>query len=91
MGKVRFIPLHIISESRAPEDPTSAPVMVSKSFPSIKPEQAVANPLKLFSKDTITAISPPLTGMTIFTPNFYSMLQSPDEIEILGPESGIYT
>jgi hypothetical protein len=42
--KERFIPLHMMYERIAPEDPTSAPVMISARLPSVKPIPAAAQP-----------------------------------------------
>ena len=42
--KFLFIALHIIYERIAPEDPTSAPVTIKRSLPSIKPVAAAAHP-----------------------------------------------
>ena len=40
----RFIPLHIIYDNIAPEDPTSAPVIISAVFSKVKPIPAAAQP-----------------------------------------------
>ena len=40
----RFIALHIMYERIAPDEPTKAPVTISKSFPSKKPVAAAAQP-----------------------------------------------
>ena len=38
----RFMPLHMMYERYAPEEPTSAPVMMSRSLPNVKPAMAAA-------------------------------------------------
>ena len=40
----RFIPLHIIYDRIAPEDPTRAPVIISAVFSKVKPMPAAAHP-----------------------------------------------
>ena len=40
----RFIPLHMMYERIAPEEPTSAPVMINAELPSVKPMPAAAHP-----------------------------------------------
>ena len=39
-----FIPLHIIYESIAPDDPTNAPVIINAVFSKVKPMPAAAQP-----------------------------------------------
>ncbi len=43
--KDRFIALHMIQDRYAPEEPTRAPVMISRSFSSKNPDAAAAHPL----------------------------------------------
>src|SRR5450756_2595923 len=50
-------------ESRAPEAPTSEPVMISSVFDSMKPA-AAAHPEYEFSIDTTTGMSPPPMAAT---------------------------
>ncbi len=40
----RFIAWHMMNERIAPDDPTSAPVMISRSFDSMKPAADAAHP-----------------------------------------------
>ena len=40
----RFIARHMIAERMAPDEPTSAPVTMSRSFDSMKPAAAAAQP-----------------------------------------------
>ena len=40
----RFMALHMMYERYAPEEPTRAPVMMSRSLPSMNPEAAAAHP-----------------------------------------------
>ena len=42
--KLRFIARHMIELRIAPEEPTSAPVTISRSFESMKPVAAAAQP-----------------------------------------------
>ena len=53
----------------APDDPTSAPVMMSATLPSVKPMPAAAQPEYEFSIDTTTGMSAPPIGMMISTPS----------------------
>src|SRR6185436_16620934 len=40
----RFIPRHMMYDRIAPDEPTSAPVMISAILPSVKPMPAAAHP-----------------------------------------------
>ena len=53
----------------APDEPTSAPVMISAILPSVKPMPAAAQPEYEFSIDTTTGMSAPPIGMMMSTPN----------------------
>ena len=44
LRKCRFIARHMIELRIAPEEPTSAPVTISRSFESMKPVAAAAQP-----------------------------------------------
>ena len=44
LNKDLFIPLHIMYERIAPEDPTSAPVIIKAVFSKVKPIPAAAHP-----------------------------------------------
>ena len=67
--KLRFIPLHMMYDRMAPDEPTSAPVMMSAMFDSVKPMPAAAQPEYELSIDTTTGMSAPPMGMMIKTPN----------------------
>ncbi len=40
----RFMPAHMMQDRMAPEEPTSAPVMISAVLPSVTPMPAAAQP-----------------------------------------------
>jgi hypothetical protein len=42
--KLRFMALHMMYDRIAPEEPTSAPVMISAELPRVKPMPAAAQP-----------------------------------------------
>ena len=42
--KLRFIALHMMYDRMAPDEPTSAPVMIIAVLPSVKPMAAAAQP-----------------------------------------------
>ena len=44
LKKDRFIPLHIIYDRMAPDEPTNAPVTIKRLFPSVKPMPQAAHP-----------------------------------------------
>src|SRR6056300_2008863 len=58
-----FIPLHIIYESIAPEDPTKAPVIINAVFSRVKPMPAAAQPEYEFNIEITTGISAPPIGI----------------------------
>src|SRR5258708_16541855 len=59
--KLRFIARHMMYERIAPEEPTSAPVTMSKSLESLKPAAAARQPDQLFTLHTTTPTpTPPL-------------------------------
>src|SRR5690625_670984 len=64
----RFIPLHIIYDKIAPEDPTKAPVIISKSFDNINPAAAAAQPAVEFNREMTTGSSAPPMAITICQP-----------------------
>ena len=66
--KLRFMPLHMMYERIAPEEPTSAPVMISATFSSVKPSAAAAQPEYELSIETTTGMSAPPMGMINNTP-----------------------
>src|SRR5262249_62207622 len=67
--KLRFIPLHMMYDRIAPEEPTSAPVMISAELPSVKPMPAAAHPEYELSIEITTGMSAPPIGMMISTPS----------------------
>src|SRR3954464_10544871 len=67
--KLRFMPRHMMYERIAPEEPTSAPVMISAELPSVKPMPAAAQPEYELSIEITTGVSAPPIGMMIRTPN----------------------
>ena len=60
----RFIARHMLMERIAPEAPTSAPVTMSRSFASMKPAAAAAQPEYELSSDTTTGMSAPPMATT---------------------------
>src|SRR5689334_14376490 len=64
----RFIAWHMMYDRYAPDEPTSAPVTMSRSLLSRKPDAAAAQPEKLFSIDTTTGMSPPPMDATMCHP-----------------------
>ena len=60
--------MHIIYESIAPEDPTSAPVIINAVFSKVKPIPAAAHPEYEFNIDITTGISAPPIGIINNTP-----------------------
>src|SRR4029079_11761351 len=64
----RFIPLHMMYDRIAPDEPTSAPVMISAVLPSVKPMPAAAQPEYELSIEITTGMSAPPIGMMINTP-----------------------
>src|SRR6476620_10219736 len=67
--KLRFMPLHMMYDRIAPDEPTSAPVMISAELPSVKPMPAAAQPEYELSIEITTGMSAPPIGMMISTPN----------------------
>ena len=63
-----FIPLHIMYERIAPEEPTREPVIISAILFKVKPIPAAAQPEYEFSIDTTTGISAPPIGIIIKNP-----------------------
>ena len=68
LKKDLFIPLHIIYDNIAPEDPTNAPVIIRAVFSKVKPIPAAAQPEYEFSMEMTTGISAPPIGMINKTP-----------------------
>ena len=58
-----FIPLHIIYDSIAPDDPTNAPVIINALFSSVKPIPAAAHPEYEFNIEITTGLSAPPIGI----------------------------
>src|SRR5256885_14492044 len=65
----RFIPLHMMYDRMAPDEPTSAPVMISAVLPRVKPMPAAAHPEYELSIEITTGMSAPPMGMMISTPS----------------------
>ena len=61
--KLLFMALHIIYDRIAPEEPTSAPVIISARLPKVKPKAAAAQPEYEFSIETTTGMSAPPIGI----------------------------
>src|ERR1041384_2625769 len=55
----RFIARHMMYDRIAPLEPTSAPVMIKRSFCSMKPAAAAVHPATLLSTDTTTGLWAP--------------------------------
>src|SRR5882724_11364849 len=72
--KLRFMPLHMMYERIAPEEPTSAPVMISAELPSVKPMPAAAQPEYELSIEITTGMSAPPIGMIMSTPSVSAMI-----------------
>src|SRR6478735_8679460 len=60
----RFIARHMMYDRIAPEEPTRAPVTMSRLLLSMKPAAAAAHPEYEFSIDTTTGMSPPPIAAT---------------------------
>jgi hypothetical protein len=58
-----FIPLHIIYESIAPDEPTRAPVIINAVFSNVKPMPAAAHPEYEFNIEMTTGMSAPPIGI----------------------------
>jgi len=62
------MPLHIMYERIAPDDPTNAPVIINAVFSSVNPIPAAAHPEYELSIDITTGISAPPIGIIIKKP-----------------------
>ena len=69
----RFIALLMITESRKPDAPSSAPAMIRTLFDRTKPVDAAARPAYEFRSEMTTGMSAPPIGRTRSTPR-----QNPD-------------
>ena len=69
LRNLRFIALLMMYERYAPEEPTRAPVTMSRSLPSMKPAAAAAHPEYELSIETTTGMSPPPIEATRCQPN----------------------
>ena len=67
--KERFIPLHIMYERIAPEEPTKSPVTIRRSLLRVKPIAAAAQPEYEFSIETTTGMSAPPIPRMRWQPN----------------------
>jgi len=63
------MPLHIIYDKIAPEDPTRAPVIIRAVFSNVKPIPAAAQPEYELSIEITTGISAPPIGIISKIPN----------------------
>ena len=57
------MPLHIIYDRMAPEDPTNAPVIIRAVFSKVKPIPAAAQPEYELSIEITTGMSAPPIGI----------------------------
>src|SRR5262249_36849594 len=69
LANERFMALLIITLSRKPDVPSSAPAMISTLLSSAKPVAAAASPADELSSDTTTGMSAPPMGSTNSTPS----------------------
>ena len=72
----RFIALHMIWLRMMPDDPTSAPAMISTSLLITKPVMPAAMPEYELSSEITTGMSAPPIGMTSSTPSTSDSAQS---------------
>src|ERR1700681_1926758 len=72
--KLRFMPAHMMYDRIAPDEPTSAPVMISAELPSVKPMPAAAQPEYEFSIEITTGMSAPPIGMIRSAPSTSAMM-----------------
>tara|TARA_A100001388_G_scaffold247472_1_gene207031 strand:+ start:588 stop:845 length:258 start_codon:yes stop_codon:yes gene_type:complete len=63
-----FIPLHIIYDNIAPDEPTRAPVIIKAEFSKVNPIPAAAHPEYELSIEITTGISAPPIGIIIRKP-----------------------
>ena len=63
MKKDLFIPLHIIYDKIAPDEPTKAPVIIKAVFSKVNPIPAAAQPDYEFNIEITTGISAPPIGI----------------------------
>ena len=68
MVSERFIALHMIWLRMMPDDPTSAPAMISTLLWITNPVMAAAMPEYEFSSEMTTGMSAPPMGITSSTP-----------------------
>ena len=65
----RFIALHMMIDRIRPDDPSSAPAMMSTLFSSTKPIATADSPAYEFSSEITVGMSAPPIGMISSTPN----------------------
>lgn len=58
--KEQFIALHILKENIAPEEPTNAPVTISRSLPSVKLTAAAASRNSSLHRSNYRQSAPPM-------------------------------
>src|SRR6478672_388204 len=80
----RFIALHMMYDRIAPEEPTSAPVMISRLLLNMNPAAAAAHPEYEFSIDTTTGMSPPPIAATRCRPRTRAITVMISNGQILG-------
>ena len=68
LKKDLFIPLHIMYDSIAPDEPTKAPVIINAVFSKVNPIPAAAHPEQELSIEITTGISAPPIGIINNTP-----------------------
>ena len=64
----RFIALHMMIERISPDDPSSAPAMISSLFSSTKPIATADRPAYEFKSEITVGMSAPPIGMISSTP-----------------------
>src|SRR5260370_42627390 len=57
--KLRFMPLHMMEDRMAPDEPTSAPVMMRAEFPGEEATPAAAPPAYDVSSETTDGLAAP--------------------------------
>ena len=65
----RFIARHMITDRMKPDDPSSAPAVMSTLFSSTKPMATADRPAYEFSSEITVGMSAPPIGMISSTPN----------------------
>ena len=79
MASDRFIALHMIWLRMMPDEPTSAPAMISTSLLMTKPVMPAAMPEYELRSEITTGMSAPPMGITSSTPSSSATAQTPIE------------